>query len=132
RHPQRLGLDVPEGELDARDGLVGDPAQVLPRAAEQVPVQALHRARVLAHQQWREIAHAAGDAVGAAVVAALPPADEGAIGLDADEGPGSPAAVAMQRFHTRDLHRASWSEIMGRPSYPKAATAERAGAILPP
>ncbi len=48
RHAQRLGLDVPQRQLDAGHGLVRDAAQVLPRGAQHVPVQALDRPRILA------------------------------------------------------------------------------------
>src|SRR5262249_47889479 len=99
-----LGLDVPQGELDARDGLVGHPAEVLARPPDHVPVQALDRPRVLTDQEILEVAHAAGDAVRAPVVAALAPADETVVGLDAHERPRPPASVAVQRLHFRDLH----------------------------
>src|SRR5439155_26857192 len=52
----------------------------------------------------REVANAAGDAVRAAVIAALSPAHQPVIRLDADEGPGPPAPISVQRLHARDLH----------------------------
>src|SRR3990167_10025809 len=54
---------VPERQLDAGDRLVGDAAEVLPHAAQHVPVQALNRPRILADQQVGEVADAPGDAV---------------------------------------------------------------------
>src|SRR5206468_4477390 len=104
RHAERLGLDIPERQLDARDGLVAHAAEGLARVSEHVPVQALDRPRILADEQMREVANAAGDAVRAAVIAALSPAHQPVIRLDADEGPGPPAAISVQRLHARDLH----------------------------
>ena len=104
RHAERLGLDVPQRQLDAGHRLVGHAAQVLPRGAQHVPVQPLDRPRVLADQQRGQVAHRARDAVRAAVVAAFAPAHEPVVGLDADEGPGPPAAVTVQRLHACDLH----------------------------
>ena len=57
-----LGLDVPERQLDAGDGLVGDPAEVLAGAAQHVPVQALDGARILADEEILHVPDAAGDA----------------------------------------------------------------------
>src|SRR5205814_4501626 len=80
-------------------------AGVLPHAAQHVPVEPLDRARVLTDQEIGEVADATGDAVGAPVVAALAPADQAAVGLEAHEGPRPPAPVAVQRLHPRDLHQ---------------------------
>ncbi len=104
RHAEGLGLDVPERQLDAGHRLVAHAAQVLARGAQHVPVQALDRPRILADQQRGQVLHRARDAVRAAIVAAFSPAHEAVVGLDANEGPGPPAAVTVQGFHARDLH----------------------------
>jgi hypothetical protein len=104
RHAERLGLDVPQGQLDAGHGLVRDAAAVLPDAAQHVPVEPLDGARILTDQEIRQVLDAARDAVRAPVVAALAPAHQAAVGLDAHERPRPPARVAMERFDSRDLH----------------------------
>src|SRR6185503_20096896 len=49
----------------------------------------------------------AGESVRTAVVAAFAPADQSIVGLDANECPRPPAAVAMQSFHARNFHAAT-------------------------
>src|SRR5262249_43052360 len=88
-------------------GLVGESPEILPRVTQHVPVQAFDRPRILPDEQVREIADRADDTVGAPVVAALAPSDQTIVGFDPNEGPGPPAAVAVQRLHARDLHRRS-------------------------
>src|SRR5262249_49486597 len=120
RHAEGLGLEVPQRQLDPRDGLVGDAAEVLSGRAQHVPVQALDGAGVLTDDQMREVGHAAADPVGALVAAAPPPPRDPRVGLALDEGPRPPAAVAVQRLHTGDLHRRVLPS--SRSSYPCTTT----------
>src|SRR6185295_223802 len=64
----------------------------------------LDRPGILADEQRGQVAHRARDAVRAPVVAAFAPAHETVVGLDADEGPGPPAAVTVERLDACDLH----------------------------
>src|SRR5207245_8324846 len=92
RYAERLGLDVPQGQLDAGHRLVRDAAAVLAHAPQHVPVEALDGLRVLPDQEIGDVADRPGDAVGTPVVAALAPADQPGVGLDAHERPRPPAA----------------------------------------
>ena len=51
RHAERLGLDVPQRQLDAGDRLVRTAAEVLPRARSMSQYSRSHRPRILADQQ---------------------------------------------------------------------------------
>ena len=53
RHAQRLALDVPERDVDRRDGAVDRRALEVAEAVHEVPV-ALDRPRVLAHEMAGE------------------------------------------------------------------------------
>src|SRR5205085_2405209 len=103
-HAEVFGEDVPQRQLDARDGLVRNATEILPRAAQHVPVQLLDAPRVLTEEQVLKVAHAAGDTMRVAGVAALSPPDEACIGLDARERPWSPAGVAVNRLNPSDMH----------------------------
>ena len=59
RHAERLGLDVPQGELDARDRLGRDAARALAGHAVEVPVDALDGAGIVAGEDGLEVAHRA-------------------------------------------------------------------------
>ena len=127
RYAERLGLDVEESALDARDGLGGDAAGRLPDAAEHVPEPHLERPRVLPDQRGREIVDRACDSGGRPAVAALAVAGDAIVGLDLDEGPGPEAGVDNERLDVGDLHRASggfratpheWRWVHRHPSSP--------------
>src|SRR5207245_7008416 len=68
RHAERLGLDVPQGQLDAGHRLVRDAPAVLAHAPQHVPVEALDRPRVLPDQEIGDGADRPGDAAGTPVV----------------------------------------------------------------
>src|SRR4026209_2397966 len=82
----------------------GPPRALLRGGAGRFPVEPLARPRVLADEQRGEILHGARDAVRTPVVAAFTPAHEPVVGLDANAGPGPPAAVTVQGLDARDLH----------------------------
>jgi hypothetical protein len=111
RDAQRLGLDVPERELDARDGLGRDAARALPRHAVQVPVAQLDGPRVAADEDGLEVADGAHHAVGIAAVGALAVAGDAGVGADGHELPRTPAGVDDERVDLRDLH---WTCLSGR------------------
>src|SRR5438552_18613231 len=90
RHPERLGLDVPERQLNASDRFVRSATQVLTKRAQHVPVQSLDSPRVLADEQALEVSHRTRHAVRISAVAALAPADDAGIGFDFHERPRPP------------------------------------------
>ena len=100
---ERLGLDVPQRELDPRDRLGGDAPGALPRHAVEVPVDPLDGPGVLAEQHGLEVADRADDAVRVAAVRALSVAGEARVGADRDELPGPPPSVDDERLDPGDL-----------------------------
>src|SRR4029453_8089099 len=112
RHPERLRLDVPQRELDPRDGLRGDAAGTLPRHAVEVPVDPLDGPGILADQDRLEVPDRADDAVGIAAVRALPVAGQARVRADRHELPGPPARIDDERLDAGDLHRSDSVSVL--------------------
>ena len=104
RYAQGLGLDIHQGELDARDGLGRDAARALPGGPQHVPEAHLVGTRGAAQEQGLEVFDGADDAVGGPVIAALAVPGDAVVRLDLDENPGAPAPVHDEGLDVGDFH----------------------------
>ena len=107
RHAERLAEDVPEGDVDRRDGGADDLAALEVGAAVQRLPEVLDPARVLADQEAREVLEhplhrqlAAGDA-------ALADAADPLVGLDLDDELVADADLDRIALDRGDLHALS-------------------------
>src|SRR5581483_7813567 len=102
---ERLRLQIEQRILDPGERLLDHRARALPRVPVQLPPDPLHRARVAADDEWREVLDDAGQASRRAVrVGDLGPADGAVVRGRLEEDPRPPAGVAEQGLEPRDLH----------------------------
>src|SRR5262249_9305678 len=111
---KRLGFDIHEGALHARDGLGGNAARTLAQAAQHVPEARLEGPRILADEGRVQVCYSADDAVRRSTIAALTPAREALIRLNFHECPGPPARVDNKCLDIGDLHSVSFCDCVGR------------------
>src|SRR6266511_2416166 len=122
---ERLRFEVEQRVLDAADRLLNHRARALPRRAEEIPDDALDRARVATDDVGREILNDASEPARRAVrVGDLRPADGAVVRRRLEEDPRAPTGVAEERFDLCDLHAAGGYGRWGRSTFGSATSPE--------
>ena len=113
RHVRHLAHDVPQREVDARDGRRAHDAVPVP---EVLPVhhlpEILHARRVLTDKEMRHVLDRAHHAARVPLQRRLTPADEPRLIRDHfHKHPVSHPGMADERFDGGDFHECRWDEV---------------------
>jgi len=110
RRIERLAPNVPQGGIDPRHGLPGDPSHVPHRRSGQLPPDRLNVHGVLADDPLCIALYSGRHGPWRSPVGAIPPAHQaGFAGLHLDKRPGPKSPIDDERFDPRNLHTAHTS-----------------------
>ena len=104
RHAQGLRLEVEQGVLDRRDGLLVEPAMGLARHRVELLADALVAARVVAGYGLDQRLDDRGQPLGAVALVVFRDAGDALVGLQFQKREVAPSGVAVQRFASGNFH----------------------------